>query len=446
MNKSGEITDHIDSIIGLLRPDTSSAEHYLYDAWGRRRNPTDWSYDSGPTPTLIDRSFTGYIRETRFLGASTNRKPHVERIPASESVGKHIDKFGFINMLSEANRNEVELGGAKSREPAEAGNGRMYDPYIGRFLSVDPIIQFTGNSQSFNGYGYCLNNPLKYSDPSGYLMSSDFDNSLFDMSSYVTRNMPDFGLVYLPWSWDDSGGGGGDPFDAMNSCLSPEHPYGGYWSNESGIYYYGSDDEAFIAGCAYTEINNYWGSTSAGSLEAAIYAYGFIQSMNNYTASLDGAGEAYDPDPIWAKASAVIAILLADDLTVVGGFDDAAIPFIITGAAAIAVQNYLNKTTCLYALVARNQGDYAQFKWGSKKIENIRLNKNDVWKYGITCQFIPGTNNQWRYSQPELDFYNVNFINQAEGTRTEMLILEFNRIVNYFNTYGHLPPGNRSRR
>jgi hypothetical protein len=48
-------------------------------------------------------------------------------------------------------------------------NGRIYDPYIGRFLSVDPIIQSPDNSQSYNGYGYCLNNPLKYSDPSGML-------------------------------------------------------------------------------------------------------------------------------------------------------------------------------------------------------------------------------------------------------------------------------------
>ena len=45
----------------------------------------------------------------------------------------------------------------------------MYDPILGRFASVDPIIQFPDNSQSFNGYGYCLNNPLKYTDSSGML-------------------------------------------------------------------------------------------------------------------------------------------------------------------------------------------------------------------------------------------------------------------------------------
>ena len=46
-------------------------------------------------------------------------------------------------------------------------NGRMYDPYTSMFLSPDNYIQAPDNSQSFNRYAYCLNNPLKYTDPSG---------------------------------------------------------------------------------------------------------------------------------------------------------------------------------------------------------------------------------------------------------------------------------------
>ncbi len=45
--------------------------------------------------------------------------------------------------------------------------GRMYDPIVGRFLSPDPFVQDWENSQNFNRYSYCLNNPLKYTDPSG---------------------------------------------------------------------------------------------------------------------------------------------------------------------------------------------------------------------------------------------------------------------------------------
>ncbi len=46
-------------------------------------------------------------------------------------------------------------------------NGRMYDPQQGRFLSPDNFIQEPFNTQSYNRYGYVLNNPLMYTDPSG---------------------------------------------------------------------------------------------------------------------------------------------------------------------------------------------------------------------------------------------------------------------------------------
>ncbi|MCF1459083.1 MAG: hypothetical protein LPH21_16540 [Shewanella sp.] len=47
-------------------------------------------------------------------------------------------------------------------------NGRIYDPTIGRFLQADPHIQDPGNTQSFNRYAYVLNNPMSYTDPSGF--------------------------------------------------------------------------------------------------------------------------------------------------------------------------------------------------------------------------------------------------------------------------------------
>ena len=46
-------------------------------------------------------------------------------------------------------------------------NGRLYDPVLGRFFSPDNYVQMPDNSQNFNRYSYCLNNPLKYADPSG---------------------------------------------------------------------------------------------------------------------------------------------------------------------------------------------------------------------------------------------------------------------------------------
>ncbi len=88
------------------------------DPWVRRRNPTTWGYAEVPTAFLFDRGYTGH---------------------------QHLDRFGLINM-----------------------NGRVYDPALARFLSPDPFIANPANSQNYNRYSYCLNNPLKYTDPSGY--------------------------------------------------------------------------------------------------------------------------------------------------------------------------------------------------------------------------------------------------------------------------------------
>jgi hypothetical protein len=46
-------------------------------------------------------------------------------------------------------------------------NGRLYDAKLGRFLSPDNFVQDPFSTQSFNRYGYVVNNPLSYVDESG---------------------------------------------------------------------------------------------------------------------------------------------------------------------------------------------------------------------------------------------------------------------------------------
>ena len=77
-------------------------------------------------------------------------------------------------------------------------NGRLYDPLLGRFLSPDNYVQLPDFSQSFNRYSYCLNNPLKYTDPSGEWFGIDdliISSAAFVMgyvsNSISTRN----------WGW-----------------------------------------------------------------------------------------------------------------------------------------------------------------------------------------------------------------------------------------------------
>ncbi len=46
--------------------------------------------------------------------------------------------------------------------------GRIYDPELGRFTTPDPLVQAPFFSQSLNRYAYVFNNPLRYTDPSGF--------------------------------------------------------------------------------------------------------------------------------------------------------------------------------------------------------------------------------------------------------------------------------------
>jgi hypothetical protein len=66
-------------------------------------------------------------------------------------------------------------------------NGRIYDPLIGRFLSPDPFIPNAGNFQSYNRYSYVLNNPLSYTDPSGY-----FEEGVVERKSSFSRFVSKF--------------------------------------------------------------------------------------------------------------------------------------------------------------------------------------------------------------------------------------------------------------
>ncbi|VVH60096.1 hypothetical protein BAZOLSSOX_691, partial [uncultured Gammaproteobacteria bacterium] len=111
--------DNLGSIDTITDGQGNIVERMAYTAFGQRRKG-DWRA-SDPLlpiiPALTNRGFTGH---------------------------EHIDEMGFIHM-----------------------NGRVYDPQIGRFLSADPHIQDPYNTQSYNRYSYVINNPLKYTDPTG---------------------------------------------------------------------------------------------------------------------------------------------------------------------------------------------------------------------------------------------------------------------------------------
>jgi len=61
---------------------------------------------------------------------------------------------------------------------------RWYDAQIGRFIQPDTIIPEPGNPQALNRYAYTLNNPLKYTDPSGHWIESALDIAFIGYDIY----------------------------------------------------------------------------------------------------------------------------------------------------------------------------------------------------------------------------------------------------------------------
>lgn len=129
IDQAGDVTtdylhsDHIGSIdvitdaTGAIATGSSGEQQVMsFDAFGLRRDPSNWSYDLTGTQiaglkNITDRGYTDQ---------------------------EQLDNVGLIHM-----------------------NGRVYDPAIGRFISADPVM---GGDR----YDYAGDNPLKNTDPSGY--------------------------------------------------------------------------------------------------------------------------------------------------------------------------------------------------------------------------------------------------------------------------------------
>jgi len=133
-------SDSQGSLIALVHEGGSIIQRFAYDPWGARRDPNDWTAKDSRTSFIINRGYTGH---------------------------EHLSVFGLINM-----------------------NARLYDPALGRFLSPDPYVQTPDNSQNFNRYSYCLNNPLRYSDPTGMLTWNDIIGGISLVAGIVLEFIP----------------------------------------------------------------------------------------------------------------------------------------------------------------------------------------------------------------------------------------------------------------
>ena len=119
--------------------------------------------------TAVSYLFADHLGSTRVVdtGADT---PAQQYTPWGEIVA------------SWANTLPTEYTYTGQREASATGGLRLLDygarhyaPWLGRFLQPDPLVPEPGNPQSLNRYAYVLNNPLRYTDPSGRAICEDAD-------------------------------------------------------------------------------------------------------------------------------------------------------------------------------------------------------------------------------------------------------------------------------
>ncbi|HTG57480.1 MAG TPA: RHS repeat-associated core domain-containing protein, partial [Niabella sp.] len=416
-------TDQLGSILTLTNESGVIIAAQNFDAWGRKRNPNDWSYTSIPVvPDWLYRGYTGH-----------------EHVAAVGTAG-----IGLINM-----------------------NGRMYDPALGMMMAPDIFVQYPFRPGGYNRYLYANGNPLKFTDPGGWLTRAEFGDVISTISEWT---------------------------------------YGGYWNDASGIHQFGSGDRAFGAGVGYMGSFGVWGAYNgyASSANAALNQYnggvvtrdmvagyyqyqwrnttryeinakyavngrnaglGFNVGWRDYGGDIPTVGAMFVS---WAKIDNLITefrqtstaesyflatIPLAGRISNVGG----AHPFartvttvtagaVLVGAAAVDLYKYNQRPGVQYALRATKSGQYPVFVWGSlNPINSVHLDAGEIWKIGRTTQYDVLTNQQWRYSQTELNRIGLGvfFDPEFRGSNAEIWMAEKMKLWNYIYANGELPPGNK---
>lgn len=190
----------------------------LYTAFGKladiTRNGTQMQFEYGPnraryiqykgseSTTYIDKlleldnngDWRAYIGSVAIVAYSQDKGSHItfthkERLGSSATMTDHngtvvsrrsFDPFGRPNNSAgtlNSWQRDLNTRGFTDHEHLDDielihMNGRVYDYNLGRFTSVDPFIQGNGTSQGINPYSYVMNNPLSYTDPTGYNSAS----------------------------------------------------------------------------------------------------------------------------------------------------------------------------------------------------------------------------------------------------------------------------------
>ncbi len=135
------LTDHLGSSETVVNEAGLTVSSQSYNAFGARRG-SDWTATTAPD----------------WLGiANSTRRGYTSH--------EMLDNLGLVHM-----------------------NGRVYDPQLARFLSVDPVVGDLGDSQSANAYAYVGNRPLNATDPTGQFADGGMSIGVFSFLAQTIFN------------------------------------------------------------------------------------------------------------------------------------------------------------------------------------------------------------------------------------------------------------------
>jgi RHS repeat-associated protein len=117
------LNDHLGSVVMITNSSGGQMARLSNSAFGKRRNGGSWA----GVPAASEKTAI----------SNTTRRGFTQH--------EQVDNVALIHM-----------------------NGRVFDPIIGRFLSADPYVPAPRFSQSWNRYSYTFNDPLNFTDPSGF--------------------------------------------------------------------------------------------------------------------------------------------------------------------------------------------------------------------------------------------------------------------------------------
>ena len=168
--------------------------NFFCDADGKRIRKTQGSFSTlyfgetleiiNDTPTLY--VFAGNLRIAKMTGSSTEyyHKDHQGSTNAlTTESGSIIDTAEYLPYGPDRSPNGLLNHSAYkyTDQEQDAGTGlynydaRLYDPVLGQFIMADTIVPDPFNPQSLNRFAYCLNNPVRYVDPTGHSYGSGTD-------------------------------------------------------------------------------------------------------------------------------------------------------------------------------------------------------------------------------------------------------------------------------